>query len=367
MIKDVAVKQTERKGRGVFALRNFRRGELIFRGKKGRIVHKKDLPKLSPDDGMHLNEMGYDTYEIMRSPERFINHSCDPNSISKGRSVIAIKPIRKGQEITGDYRINAFDGNRWRCHCGSRNCKGWCTSDFFTIPKNLQKRYLPYTIEGIREEYERRHSAKAIFFDIDGTIIPLDVVAECFQDCCRHFHLRVPTKKEIMEKAIGYKISEYFPKLLCCVSYRKFKDYFERMQIENFKKYANILPYVKQTFKLVSGEDMKIGVVTTKVRREASAVLRGYGLHYDTLVAGDDLRKRKPDPEPVLRACRNLKVKPKDCIFVGDHPFDMMAAKSAGCTPVGVLTGWGNKNNLKKAGAKYLIKNMKGLWKIIGD
>lgn len=157
MIKDVIVKDACKKGRGVFALRDFKKREFIFRGKKGRIVHKKDLPKLSHDDGMHLNEIDYNTFEVMRAPEKFINHSCDPNSIFRGRSVFALKPIKKGQEITGDYRINAFDGRRWRCYCGSKNCKSWVISDFFTLSEKLQKKYLPYTIKPIRQEYLRRH------------------------------------------------------------------------------------------------------------------------------------------------------------------------------------------------------------------
>lgn len=162
MIEDVIVKDAGKKGKGVFALRNFKKGEFIFRGKKGKVIHKKDIPKLSPEERVHLNEIDYNTYEMMRAPERFINHSCNPNSIAKGRSAFALRNIRKGEEITADYRISAFDRNRWRCYCGSKNYKGWCISDFFTIPEKLQKKYLPYTIKVIREEYNRRHKEKVI-------------------------------------------------------------------------------------------------------------------------------------------------------------------------------------------------------------
>jgi phosphoglycolate phosphatase-like HAD superfamily hydrolase len=42
-----------------------------------------------------------------------------------------------------------------------------------------------------------------------------------------------------------------------------------------------------------------------------------------------------------------------------------MAAKSAGCYAIGVLTGWGNEKNLKDAGADYIIKDLRGLIKLI--
>jgi HAD superfamily hydrolase (TIGR01549 family) len=206
---------------------------------------------------------------------------------------------------------------------------------------------------------------KAIFFDVDGTIIPLDVVVKCFRACCKHFKVRVLTKKEIMKNSIGYRLFEVIPKLLPGVDYHKFKEYFEKTQIRNFKKYSEILPFVKLTFNFVNKKGIKIGIVTTKSRSEALAILKGYKLPYDTLVAGNDVKNRKPDPESVLKACKSLKLKPKDCMFVGDHPFDMQAAKSAGCLAVGVLTGWGNRKNLKNAGAKYLIKDLRGLKKLI--
>jgi len=160
MIKDVIVKDAGKKGKGVFALRSFKKGEFIFRSKKGRIVHKKDLPKLSKWELRHLNEIDKDTFEIETAPGCYINHSCDSNAIGKGNGLYALKSIKKGQEITADYRINGLFNNRWKCHCGSKNCTGWVTSNFFTLSEKLQKKYLHYTIKDIREEYYRRHRRK---------------------------------------------------------------------------------------------------------------------------------------------------------------------------------------------------------------
>ena len=157
MIKDVQIGDAGKKGQGVFALKNFKKGTFVFRSLRGKIVHKKDSPKLTMDDRMHLNEIDYNTWEIMRSPGRFMNHSCDPNTIQKGLSYIAIKNIKAGEEVTGEYRINAFDKNRWRCYCGSKNCKKWLRSDFFDIDSKLQKKYLPFAPRFIQEEYKKRN------------------------------------------------------------------------------------------------------------------------------------------------------------------------------------------------------------------
>jgi len=206
---------------------------------------------------------------------------------------------------------------------------------------------------------------KAIFFDIDGTIISLDVVVKTFQSCCRQLGLRILSKEDIINHSIGYRLSESLPRILPEANIEEFRKCFLKTQIKNFKKFAKLLPFVKATFHFVNKKGIKLGIVTTKRRVEALAILKGYNLPYNTVVAGDDVKNKKPDPEPVLKACKNLKIKPKYCIFVGDHPFDMEAAKSAGCFPVGVLTGWDNEKNLKKAGADDIIKNLSYLKKII--
>lgn len=156
MITDVFVKDAGKKGKGVFALKDFKKGEFIFCGRRGKIIKNKEMHLLSKDDRQHLNEIDEETSEIMRSPGRYINHSCDPNAISKGSYLYAWKDIKKGEEITVDYRINAHWGNKWKCYCGSKNCKGYVISDFFTISEKLQKVYLPYAPKFIREEYRKR-------------------------------------------------------------------------------------------------------------------------------------------------------------------------------------------------------------------
>jgi pyrophosphatase PpaX len=207
----------------------------------------------------------------------------------------------------------------------------------------------------------------AVLSDVDGTIIPLDSVVKCLKDTCRHFKVRVLTKREILEKTIGYKLTESIPRLLPETKkiIKDFVQFYEKLYVKDFKKYARPFPYVKSTFRKLKRKNVRIGIVTTKKHSEAKAILEGYGIPYDVIIGNDDVKKRKPDPEPVFKACKILGVRPESCVFVGDHPFDMVAAKKAGCTAVGVLTGWGNRIKLKKSGADFIIKNLKSLDKLI--
>ena len=203
---------------------------------------------------------------------------------------------------------------------------------------------------------------KAILFDVDGTILPFDGIMKHIQKTCRHFGVRVPTKEELLKHTVGYKISESIPKLIPETKkfIDKFREYYRKSYNSDVKN-VKPFPHVKKVFQYVKKRKIKIGIVTTKRNNQARVTLKYYKIPFDVIIGCDNVKKRKPDPEPVLKACKKLRVKPEDCIFFGDHPFDMIAAKKAGCIVIGVLTGWGNRTNLKKAGADFIVKDLRGL------
>jgi hypothetical protein len=156
MITDVVVRPAGSKGNGVFALRAFRKGEFIFRRRHGRIISNADIRSLSREDRRHLCELDLKSSAVLLPPGSYLNHSCDPNAMRSGVKVFAWRNIRPGEEITIDYRLNAFSGRRWKCLCGSVTCGGEIVADFFSLESTLQKRYLPYAPAFIRREYRRR-------------------------------------------------------------------------------------------------------------------------------------------------------------------------------------------------------------------
>ena len=73
--------------------------------------------------------------------------------------VFAWRDIRAGEEITIDYRLNAFGSERWSCDCGSASCTGEVVNSFFALSQERQRFYLPYAPDFIRREYRRLRSA----------------------------------------------------------------------------------------------------------------------------------------------------------------------------------------------------------------
>jgi SET domain-containing protein len=156
MVRDIIVKDAGRKGKGVFALRDFTRGQFIFRRRHGQIVRNQDIALLPEEDQRHLCELDWETSAVLLAPGCYLNHSCDPNAMRKGTYVYAWSDIRQGEEITIDYRLNAFTNERCACLCGSPNCQRVFTLSFFALSEERQRLYLPYAPRFIQQEYRRR-------------------------------------------------------------------------------------------------------------------------------------------------------------------------------------------------------------------
>jgi len=156
MIEDVAVRDAGRKGLGVFALRQFDRGEFIFRRRYGRIVTNARIPSLTREERRHLCELDYARSAILLAPGCYLNHSCEANAMRSGVKVFAWKRIRAGEEITIDYRLNAFGTRRSKCLCASSSCTGEIVGDFFSLSPKQQRDYLPFAPRFIQRDYRRR-------------------------------------------------------------------------------------------------------------------------------------------------------------------------------------------------------------------
>jgi SET domain-containing protein len=158
VIVDIEVRDAGRKGLGVFALRRFRKGEFIFRRRHGRVVANSRIPALSREDRRHLCELDYTKSAILLPPGSYLNHSCEPNAMRSGVKVFAWRAIDAGEEITIDYRLNAFGKDRWICSCGSPSCSGEVTGDFFSLTPERQRAYLRFAPPFIKREYRLRSS-----------------------------------------------------------------------------------------------------------------------------------------------------------------------------------------------------------------
>lgn len=94
-----------------------------------------------------------------------------------------------------------------------------------------------------------------------------------------------------------------------------------------------------------------LAIVSTRTVAEVQVYLAQQRLDgcFAAIVGSDSTARIKPHPQPVLRAAAQLGVTPRNVVMVGDTAADVRAAKAAGALAVGVLCGFGNRADLRRA------------------
>jgi sugar-phosphatase len=87
------------------------------------------------------------------------------------------------------------------------------------------------------------------------------------------------------------------------------------------------------------------------------------GIRPKTLMAGDDITRGKPDPEPYLLAARRLGVDPAHCVVFEDAPAGLKAGRAAGMTTVALAT----THRAEELRADLVVENLSALSALVTD
>lgn len=82
-------------------------------------MEKSEVDKLSSKEKHYIDQVGK-KYFLMQTPEKYVNHSCEPNTTAKNHCDVAIRDIKVGEEITSNYSKNSL--MPFKCKCGSKKC-----------------------------------------------------------------------------------------------------------------------------------------------------------------------------------------------------------------------------------------------------
>ena len=195
-----------------------------------------------------------------------------------------------------------------------------------------------------------------ILFDLDGTLIDsTEAILKCFDDSFRHFGLPTPPEEDI-KALIGHPLEFMYAHL--GVSEDKVWDFVEvykQHYRERSRPMTKFLPFAEEAIK-EAASFARLGVVTTKTGEYSEILLEHMGvMHYfEVLIGREHVTHPKPHPEPVLKALHQMRVHVSDDVWmIGDTCLDTVSAINAGISAVGVLSGYGKKEELQRC-SKFL-------------
>ena len=218
---------------------------------------------------------------------------------------------------------------------------------------------------------------KAIIFDLDNTLIDFmkmkRLSCEAAMDAMISAGLRISKKRGLKilfqlyyKYGLEYqKIFQVFLKKVMgkidyaimasgIVAYRRVKEGL----LYPYPNTLSVLNKLKKKYKLV--------ILSDAPRIQAWIRLAAMGIYdkFDYVITFDDTKVRKPNPKPFLYALKKLKLKPEECVMVGDSLMrDITPAKKLGFVTVFAKYGYlDGRSNVKP---DYAIKNVKELIDII--
>lgn len=119
----ILVQSSQIHGSGVFAKRLIRAHEVAVFWENTREIDSAEYAALSSDERQYI-DIQDGKYLLVGDPERYVNHSCDANTVPGDLCDIATRDIHEGEEISADYGGYFIPSGQFQCRCGSPKCRG---------------------------------------------------------------------------------------------------------------------------------------------------------------------------------------------------------------------------------------------------
>ena len=211
-----------------------------------------------------------------------------------------------------------------------------------------------------------------LFFDLDGTLTDsgpgiMNALAYAF----RRAGKAVPGR-EVLRRFVGPPLLE---------SYQRFGGLTEqeaRECIELYREYYSgqglfenaLYPGIPALLARLKGAGRRLAVATGKPEVYARRIAEHFGIAaYFDLVAGAAMDETRSSKEEVIRyAMERLGIsEPGAVLMIGDREHDVLGAKRCGMDCMGVLYGYGDREELERAGARYIARDAEDIGHILLD
>jgi pyrophosphatase PpaX len=185
-----------------------------------------------------------------------------------------------------------------------------------------------------------------VLFDWDGTIV--DSAEASFRCYVRLFEsYRIPFDRERFQRTYS---PEWYRTYAALGLPPQCWDEADARWLGFYSGEENVmLGGAKEVLEGLQQAGLALGIVTSGSRPRVARELEGLGLRglFGVVVSAEDVEKRKPDPEPIVRGLEVLGVPAAEAAYVGDSPEDVEMARAAGVYVVGVPGPFPNREELK--------------------
>mgnify|MGYP001264956197 CR=1 FL=1 len=209
-----------------------------------------------------------------------------------------------------------------------------------------------------------------ILFDLDGTLTDPKVgITKSVAYALKSFGIEVEELDSLC-KFIGPPLKVSFKKYYgfseqdCIKAIEKYREYFRETGMFENKVY----PGIEKLLENLRQNGRKLFVATSKPTVFAIRILEHFNLlRYFDYVAGSELDGSRDSKSDVIKFVlqQNSVTNLTNVVMIGDREHDVIGAKENNIDVIGVLYGYGDREELEKSGATYIVETIEELGKLL--
>lgn len=199
------------------------------------------------------------------------------------------------------------------------------------------------------QEAEERIRLKCVIFDLDGTLLDTGPgIMESVQHAAEE--LGFPELEEAQLRSfVGPPLRDSFRRCYGCgaeeaenltTAYRR---YYPKGAMLHADPYEGVFEVCQK----LTDEGICLAVATSKPQQFAERVLQHFGFDkYMSIVHGADLEGKLQKADLIRMCVEDAKVRPEQCLMIGDSEFDAQGAQAASVPFLAVAYGFGDRNRM---------------------
>ncbi len=207
-----------------------------------------------------------------------------------------------------------------------------------------------------------------VLIDVDGTLVDsVPDLAYCVDEMLKQ--LGMPTRgEERVRHWVGNGVERLVKRALIndlngepdAALYEKALPIFRELYSENTSKRSCLYDGVPEALEFLKTTGVKIGCVTNKASQFTLPILEDLGIrdYFETVLCGDMVAKKKPDPMPLLQVAEELGVAPENSLMLGDSMSDVKAARAAGFAIICMSYGYNHGEDIRDYHPDAVVDSM---------
>jgi HAD superfamily hydrolase (TIGR01509 family) len=189
---------------------------------------------------------------------------------------------------------------------------------------------------------------KALFFDMDGTLIDSDHLVETiYHHLTEHYVPDLPLS-EIPRQDLFAKSYIEVIHMLYKEDHDRYLDKVFSLHQELQEGHLSLFEGTREMLQSLQRYPVYLFLVTSELKEIAIQELKKLDIFdfFDDIITASDLIHQKPNPEGLLKLLKRYDLNPHQCLFIGDQRSDAMAGKQAGIKTIWMAWNESNRKDI---------------------